>query len=93
MPAIIIGIITALLSSIVAKVLLGAGLAFVSYTFVNDLVAQAQSQMMNLYGGLPSDILGVLGILKIPQSLSVIMSAIGTASFIKTAKIAIGIKS
>ena len=93
MPAIIIGIITALLSSIVAKVLLGAGLAFVSYTFINDLVAQAQSQMMNLYGGLPSDILGVLGILKIPQALSVIMSAIGTASFIKTAKIAIGIKS
>lgn len=93
MPAIIIGIITALLSSIVAKVLLGAGLAFVSYTFVNDLVAQAQTQMMNLYGGLPSDILGVLGILKIPQALSVIMSAIGTASFIKTAKIAIGIKS
>ena len=93
MPAIIIGIITALLSSIVAKVLLGAGLAFVSYTFVNDLVAQAQSQMMNLYGGLPCDILGVLGILKIPQALSVIMSAIGTASFIKTAKIAIGIKS
>lgn len=93
MPAIIIGIITALLSSIVAKVLLGAGLAFVSYTFVNDLVAQAQTEMMNLYGGLPSDILGVLGILKIPQALSVIMSAIGTASFIKTAKIAIGIKS
>ena len=49
--------------------------------------------MMNLYGGLPSHILGVLGILKIPQALSVIMSAIGTASFIKTAKIAIGIKS
>ena len=93
MPAIIIGIITALLSSIVTKVLLGAGLAFVSYTFVNDLVAQAQTEMMNLYGGLPSDILGVLGILKIPQALSVIMSAIGTASFIKTAKIAIGIKS
>lgn len=93
MPAIIIGIITALLSSIVTKVLLGAGLAFVSYMFVNDLVAQAQSQMMNLYGGLPSDILGVLGILKIPQGLSVIMSAIGTASAIKTAKIAIGIKS
>lgn len=93
MPAIIITILTALLSSIVAKVLLGAGLAFVSYTFVNDLVAQAQSQMMTLYGGLPADIVGVLGILKIPQSLSVIMSAIGTASFIKTAKVAIGMKS
>ena len=93
MPAILIKILTMFLGSVVAKVLLGAGLAFVSYTFVNDLVAQAQTQMMNLYGGLPSDILGVLGILKIPQALSVIISAIGTASFIKTAKIAIGIKS
>ena len=93
MPAILIKILTMFLGSVVAKVLLGAGLAFVSYTFVNDLVAQAQTQMMNLYGGLPSDILGVLGILKIPQALSVIMSAIGTASFIKTSKIAIGIKS
>mgnify|MGYP003603164091 CR=1 FL=1 len=93
MPAILIKILTMFLGSVVAKVLLGAGLAVISYTFVNDLVAQAQSQMMNLYGGLPSDILGVLGILKIPQALSVIMSAIGTASFIKTAKIAIGIKS
>ncbi len=44
------------LGSVVAKVLLGAGLAVISYTFVNDLVAQAQTQMMNLYGGLPSDI-------------------------------------
>ena len=93
MPAILIKILTMFLGSVVAKVLLGAGLAVISYTFVNDLVAQAQTQMMNLYGGLPSDILGVLGILKIPQALSVIMSAIGTASSIKTAKIAIGIKS
>ena len=93
MPAILIKILTMFLGSVVAKVLLGAGLAVISYTFVNDLVAQAQSQMMDLYGGLPSDIIGILGILKIPQALSVIMSAIGTAAFIRTSKIAIGIKT
>ena len=93
MPAILIKILTTFLGSVVAKVLLGAGLAVISYTFVNDLVGQAQSQMQVLWGGLPSDIIGILGILKIPQSLSVIMSAVATAAFIRTSKIAIGIKT
>lgn len=92
MPAILITILTAFASSLVAKMLLGAGLAFLSYTFVNDMVIAAQAEMMGLYGNLPSNIIGVLGILKIPQALSVIMSAIGTAAFIKTSKIAIGMK-
>ena len=93
MPAVIIAILTAFASSLIAKLLLGAGLAFLSYTWMNDLVAQAQTQMLGLYGDLPADIVGVLGILKIPQSLSVLMSAVATASFIKTSKIALGIKS
>lgn len=93
MPAVIIAILTAFASSLIAKLLLGAGLAFLSYTWMNDLVAQAQTQMLVLYGGLPADIVGVLGILKIPQSLSVAMSAVATAAFIKTSKIALGIKS
>lgn len=93
MPAILITILTAFLSSLVARVLLGAGLAFLSYTWINDLVAQAQYQMIGLWGSLPADILGVISILKIPQAISVIMSAIATAAFIKTAKIAVGVKS
>jgi len=92
MPAILITILTAFASSLIAKMLLGAGLAFLSYTFVNDMVAAAQAEMMGLYGNLPSNIIGVLGILKIPQALSVIMSAIGTAAFIKTSKVALGMK-
>lgn len=79
-----------IVSSLIAKLLLGAGLAFVSYTFINDLVAEAQNIMMGLYGNLPSDIIGVLGILKIPQALSVVMSAIGIAAFIRSAKFALG---
>jgi len=85
-------LLTAFASSLIAKMLLGAGLAFLSYTFVNDMVAAAQAEMMGLYGNLPSNIIGVLGILKIPQALSVIMSAIGTAAFIKTSKVALGMK-
>lgn len=92
MPAVLITILTAFASSLVAKLLLGAGLAFLSYSFVNDMVLAAQSQMIGLYGNLPSNIVGVLGILKIPQALSILMSAIGTAAFIKTSKVALGMK-
>ncbi|QIZ61741.1 DUF2523 domain-containing protein [Acinetobacter indicus] len=90
MPAILVTILAAFASSLVAKLLLGAGLAFVSYTFINDMVSAAQAEMMGLYGNLPSNIIGVLGLLKIPQALSVLMSAIGTAAFIKSSKLALG---
>lgn len=90
MPAILVTILASFASSLVAKLLLGAGLAFVSYTFINDMVSAAQAEMMGLYGNLPSNIIGVLGLLKIPQALSVLMSAIGTAAFIKSSKLALG---
>ena len=90
MPAILITILAAFASSLVARLMLGAGLAFLSYTFINDLVVQAQGAMLGLYSNIPSNIMGVLGILKIPQALSVVMSAIGTAAFIKSSKLAIG---
>lgn len=92
MPAILITILTAFASSLLAKILLGAGLMFLSYGWVNDLVLSAQAEMMGLYGNLPSNVVGVLGILKIPQALSIIMSANGTAAFIKTSKVALGMK-
>ena len=90
MPQLLITILAAFASSLVAKLLLGAGLAFISYTFINDLVMQAQNAMLGLYNNVPADIVGIMGILKIPQSLSVIMSAIGTAAFIKSSKLALG---
>lgn len=90
MPQLLITILAAFASSLVAKLLLGAGLAFVSYTFINDLVMQAQNAMLGLYNNVPADIMGIMGILKIPQALSVIMSAIATAAFIKSSKLALG---
>lgn len=90
MSKLLIIILSSFASSLVAKLLLGAGLAFVSYTFINDLVIDAQTSMLGLYSNVPADIIGILGILKIPQSLSVLMSAIGTAAFIKSSKLALG---
>ena len=90
MPQLLIWILASFASSLVAKLLLGAGLAFISYTFINDLVMLAQNAMLGLYNNVPADIVGIMGILKIPQALSVIMSAIGTAAFIKSSKLALG---
>lgn len=90
MPAFLIPLLMALLGSVIARVMLGAGLAFLTFTWVNDLVSLAQNQISGLMGGLPADLLGILGIMQIPQALSIIMSAIGTAAFIKTSKIALG---
>ncbi|WP_119055449.1 DUF2523 domain-containing protein [Acinetobacter colistiniresistens] len=90
MPAIIITILTAFASSLVARMLLGAGLAFLTYDWINDLVLQAQNEMAGLFNNLPSDVLGLISILKIPNALSVIMSAIGISTFIKTSKVFLG---
>lgn len=77
-------------SSFILKVLFGAGLAVFTYSKVDDLITEAQNQMQGLYGNLPADVLGVLGILKIPQSMSVIMSAMAISAFIKMSKVFIG---
>lgn len=90
MPAVLITILTAFAGSLVARMLLGAGLAIFTYNFVDDLVLQAQNEMHGLLNNLPSDIIGLISILKVPQALSVIMSALGVAAFIKTSKVFLG---
>lgn len=90
MPAVLIAIASAVISSLLARLLLGAGLAVFTYTWINDLVANAQNQMMGLFHNIPASIFGLISILQIPQALSVLMSAIGIASFIRTSKIFIG---
>ena len=90
MPAVLVAILSAFASSLVARLLIGAGLAVFTYNFVDDLVIVAQDAMGDLLYSLPSDIIGLISILKIPQGLSVIMSAMGFVAFIKSAKIFLG---
>lgn len=90
MPALLITILTAFASSLVARLLLGAGLAFVTYTWINDLVLNIQLEIGHLFNGLPADFLGLISILKIPQAVSVVISALGLAAFIKTSKVVLG---
>lgn len=86
----IIPILIAFASSLVARLLLGAGLAFFTYSQIDSIVAQIQNEIGNLLGGLPADVLGLISIMKIPQSLSVVLSALGLAAFIKSSKMFLG---
>lgn len=90
MPAILITILASFASSLVARLLLGAGLMFFTYDFADDLITKAQIEMEGMFYSLPSDVLGLISILKIPQGLSVIMSAMGIAAFIKSSKVFLG---
>ena len=86
----LITILIAFASSLVARLMLGAGLAFFTYTQIDSIIADIQAEIGNLLGGLPADILGLISIMKIPQSLSVVLSALGLAAFIKSSKMFLG---
>lgn len=90
MAALIIPILVAFASSLIARMLLGAGLAFFTYTWISDQVANAQQEMMGLFNNIPADLLGLISILKIPQGVSVVMSSMGIVAFIKAAKVYLG---
>jgi hypothetical protein len=86
----LVPILIAFASSLVARMLMGAGLALFTYNWTQGLVEDAQNEMMGLFNNIPSDLLGLLSILKIPQALSVILSAIGIAGFVKASKVFLG---
>lgn len=90
MAAYLIPILIAFASSLVARLLLGAGLAFFTYTQIDSIIADIQVEIGHLLGGLPADLLGLISIMKIPQALSVVLSALGLSAFIKSSKIFLG---
>lgn len=86
----LITILTTFAGSLIARLLLGAGLAIFTFSWINDLVADVRIEIATLWGGLPADVLGLASILKIPQAISVLISALVLAAFIKTTKLMIG---
>lgn len=86
----LVPVLIAFASSLVARMLMGAGLAFFTHYWIMQLVEDAQNEMVGMFNNIPSDLLGLLSILKIPQALSVILSAIGIAAFLKASKVFLG---
>lgn len=90
MPVILVQVLAWFAASLVARMLMGAGLALYSISWVNTLVANAQAEIEQGFSSLPADVFSLLATLKVPQAISVIFSALVIVGTIKTAKVILG---
>jgi|GEM_PF-3916735 len=79
-----------LISSIIIRLFVSAGLSVVSMVFINDLVDKAKIAVQNAMYGLPADALSLMQLWKITDGISIIFSAFTIAAYIKTVKVFIG---
>ena len=89
MPALAL-LLTTLISSLLARILLGAGLTIVTYKWVedvlNDLISQAERSMNQL----PEFALSMAKLWELDVCFSMLLSTVQVLIFVKVAKIFIG---
>lgn len=51
---------------------------------------EAKERIAHLMNGLPADVLGIISILQVDASISVILSALSVSAFVKAAKVVVG---
>lgn len=90
MPAVLLALAGAVISSLIFRFFVFTGLSIITFYFVNDLVSQAQNAIQSAIWGLPADALAFIKLYKIDQGISIILSALSIAAYIKTAKAFIG---
>lgn len=90
MPALLVWFAGYLISSIILRLTVGTGLTLVSFYFMNDLMDTAQDMVKNSLYGLPSVALGFIRLYMIDKCISVILSALSIAAYIKTARVFVG---
>lgn len=78
MPAFIAALMGALIQivgSLVGRVLVALGMSVVTYTGMSITLTWLKSQAVTAALGLPSDVVGMLSIMKVGTSISIIFSA------------------
>lgn len=90
MPAMLLMLAGYVISSLIARLLLGAGLSVVTFYFITDLVDQAKNAIQGAFLNLPADAIAFIQLYKIDQGISIILSALAIAAYVKTAKVFVG---
>lgn len=90
MPLLLTPILIWFASSLVARVLLGAGLGFITFRFLTTLTENLKNAVISTVSGLPADIINIIGLLNLDMYLSIILSAMTMAAFIASSKLALG---
>lgn len=89
MPALAM-LLTALISSLLARVLLGAGLTFFTYSWVEDVLDDLISQAQRSMNQLPEFALSMIKLWELDVCFSMLLSTVQVLIFVKVAKIFIG---
>lgn len=92
MQAALVSIITWILGSAVAKMLVGAGLTLLTAGGIYSIVQVALDGLVSYFSGLPSNILSFVILSGVPAGMSLIGSAILTRLTLQAGSRIVGIK-
>jgi hypothetical protein len=76
------GILLALTTSLVGRVLMALGLGLVTYNALDPLLEQFQANYFSQFNGVPAEILGFAGLLKIGEAVQIVFAALATKLFL-----------
>lgn len=73
--AVIMGALLQIVGSLVGRVLVALGLSVMTYTGMSVTLTWLKSQAVTAALGLPADVIGMLSVMKVGTSISIIFSA------------------
>ena len=74
--AALIGGLVQAASSFVGRALVALGFGYVAYTGIDIALESAKTSFISAANGLPADVVGMLGVLKIGTGVNIILSAL-----------------
>lgn len=70
------GMLINLVGTLAGRVLISLGISVVTYTGITVTLDFLKAQAISAFAGLPPDVFGILGVLKVGQCISIVTSAI-----------------
>lgn len=92
MPAILVTIGVYIISSVIAKLFLALGIGIFTYYGLYALVEQLLNQIQGLISGLPPQVFQLISLAGIPESMSIIGSAVLSRAAIYSMQVFFGAK-
>jgi len=70
------GMLINLVGTLVGRVLIALGISVITYTGISTTLDFLKAQALGAFAGLPPEVFGLLGILRVGQCISIVTSAI-----------------
>ena len=93
MPSFLVGVLGWFASNLIAKVLIGASLGIFSYYIINDFVNDLIDKIVvQMNGGISSDIVQILSLMGVITALNTILSALTIVGYLLSIQLVFGRK-